>query len=214
MFFGRKSKKENLRCTECSSEIEKKFSFCPYCGQSLMDEAEEIRNFGMLGRKDISDEDFIQSGVAGNGGMTGKLLSTLMNSLVKNLENQFRNTDQTEVKSFPTGIKISICPQKQANERKRQHVKEISDAQIERITSLPKVEAKSNIRRLSDKVLYELSAPGIESTEDVFVSKLESGYEIKAIGKNKVYVNSCPINLPLRGFTLSDKGVKMEFGTK
>ena len=79
---------------------------------------------------------------------------------------------------------------------------------------VPRVEAKTEIRRLSDKVIYELKAPGIEKIEDIFVSKVESGYEIKAIGKNKVYVNSLQIDLPLRSYTLHDKGLTIEFVTQ
>ena len=58
-----------------------------------------------------------------------------------------------------------------------------------------------------------MKAPGIESVEDVFISKLESGYEVKAIGKKKVYVNSLPVNLPLRGYGIDvSKGLMVEFG--
>ena len=70
---------------------------------------------------------------------------------------------------------------------------------------------KTNVRRLSDKVVYELKTTGIESVDDVFVSKLESGYEIKAIGNKKVYVNSLPVSLPMKGYSISDAGITVEF---
>ena len=58
---------------------------------------------------------------------------------------------------------------------------------------MPRAEAKTKLRRLSDKVVYEIAAQGIESPDDVLISKLESGYEIKAIGKKKIYVNTIPM---------------------
>ena len=79
------------------------------------------------------------------------------------------------------------------------------------MSNLPRAPAKTSVRRLSDKVVYELSAPGIESVEDVFVSKLENGYEIKAIGGKKVYVNSLPVNLQLKGFSISENKLLVEF---
>lgn len=65
---------------------------------------------------------------------------------------------------------------------------------------------------MSDKVIYELAVPGVQSVQDIFISKLESGYEVKAIGKRKVYVNSLPVNLPLKKYSITDKQVIVEFG--
>jgi hypothetical protein len=79
---------------------------------------------------------------------------------------------------------------------------------------LPRVEASSSMKRLGDKIVYELKTLGVSSLEDVFVSKLAEGYEIKAIGTKKVYVNSLPVELPLQGYTLHEKGLTLEFGTQ
>jgi hypothetical protein len=52
---------------------------------------------------------------------------------------------------------------------------------------LPRAKAKSSSKRLGDRLVYELVTPGVTSPKDIFISKLESGYEIKAIGQKKVY---------------------------
>ena len=49
------------------------------------------------------------------------------------------------------------------------------------------------------------------STDDVFISKLESGYETKVIGGKKVFVNSLPINLPLLRYTIANNKLFLEF---
>lgn len=85
---------------------------------------------------------------------------------------------------------------------------------MKKLSSLPRTTAKTKIKRLSDKVIYELAAPGIESPEDIFISKLENGYEIKAIGKKKIYTNSLSIDLPIRGFSLTDNKILVEFKTE
>jgi len=70
------------------------------------------------------------------------------------------------------------------------------------------------MKRLSDKIIYELTTPGINSPEDVFFAKVETGYEVKALGKNKVYVNNLPINLPIQGFRIKDDKLLVEFRTQ
>ncbi len=83
--------------------------------------------------------------------------------------------------------------------------------QLKKMGSLPRTEAKTSVKRFGDKVVYELATPGVNSANDVFVSKLESGYEIKAIGNKKIYVNSVPINLPLRKYSILKNKLLVEF---
>src|SRR3989344_3077431 len=73
-------------------------------------------------------------------------------------------------------------------------------------------DSKAEIRRLSDKIIYELATPGVSNVEDIFVSKVESGYEVKAVGSKKVYFNSLQINLPLKKYFVKDNCLTLEFG--
>lgn len=222
MFFKKKS--DNKDCPSCNSSIDKKFSFCPHCGFSLLDKEKEIQDFGMLGKNDIND---IQQPDLNNFGITDKLINSIFNSLVKSLDKQIKSIDPeslgngTEIKNFPNGVRIKIAqgplnaPQNQQRKpRKLEHSvekKQLTEEQIKKISKLPRTEAKTNVRRLSNKVIYELSAPGVESIEDIFLSKTESGYEIKAIGNKKVYINNIPINLPLRSFSTDNTKIFIEF---
>lgn len=216
MFFKNKS----VKCSNCSSSINSNFSFCPYCGRSLLNPEKELKEFGMLGRNDFLPEEFSQRQFAeSGGGFADKIFESLINGLMKSVEKQFRDSSvmSHEVKSMPNGIKIRIGPVQSSQEKasKRQASrKTLSPDQLERMSSLPRATAKSSVRRLSDKVIYELSTPGLESPEDVFVSKLEQGYEVKAIGKRKVYVNSLPVDLPLKGLLIQDNKLFVEFKTQ
>ncbi|MCU0642507.1 MAG: zinc ribbon domain-containing protein [archaeon] len=219
MFFKRK--KPEIKCSNCSSVVEKRFDFCPYCGNPIMDLEKEKRDFGMLGKNDaLENRTEASSFGLGGLGITDKMISSIMNSLMKNLRQMDENTanipiEGANIEQIPNGIKIKIGIPNQnmklAQKPKPQKRKEITEAQLEKMSRLPRAEAKSKIRRLSDKVIYEIAAPGIESTDDVFISKLESGYEIKAIGKKKVYVNTLPITLPLRSFSVDNKKLLVEF---
>ncbi len=212
MFFKKKSKKSDMRCGHCSSKINYRYSFCPYCGNTLIDIEKEKKDFGMLGRNDIIDEKILDGSFEiNNFGITDKIIGSLVNSLVKNLDKQFKELEKTEIENLPNGIKIRIGAPKRPQQRIQQIKKTITNEQLKKISSLPRVQAKSNIRRLSDKIVCELDAPGVISPEDVFVSKLESGYEIKAIGNKKIYVNSIPINFPLKKFLLEKGKLFVEF---
>lgn len=201
-------------CLRCKSKVSDSFDFCPYCGLDLRDPEKDIKDFGLLGKNETVGYPLV--GGFGGFGITDKMINSLFRNLVKTLDKQMKgmkdvNDLDTEVESFPNGVRISFgAPIKKPH--KKVVRKGLTKEQIDRMAGLPRVEAKTNVRRLSDKVVYELKAPGVESIDDVFVSKLETGYEVKAIGKKKVYVNSLPINLPLKGFTITDKGLTVEFG--
>ena len=210
------------KCKRCEGKLKDSFSFCPYCGMDLRN-VNDDQDFGMLGR---NDEIYgAPSTGGGSFGFTDKMIGNVFNSLMKNLEKQMKNMDfekideqmkglNPEVQRFPNGIRISvggpIAQQKKKHEKPTAKV--ITEEQVSRMSKLPRGEAKTDVRRFSDRVVYELSAQGVENIDDIFVSKLERGYEVKAIGKKKVYVNSLPVNLPLKRFFVKDNLVTIEFG--
>ncbi len=202
MFF----KKKSDHCENCNSKIDKKFSFCPYCGDSLMDEERHARDYGLLGKgEEMPEAQDIPMGF----GITDKFISSLMNSLVKNLDMEFSNAGKDNRIRIKIGASPKAGPKGIA--QKTTFKKSISEKQIEKMSSLPRTAAKTKVIRLNDKIIYELDAPGITSPHDIFVSKLESGYEIKAIGDKKVYVNSLPVNLPLKSISMNNNKLLVEF---
>lgn len=216
MFFGKKNS-EKEKCENCGSLVEQKHSFCAYCGNALEDTMSEKEDFGMLGKNDFTESSPMNS--PAGFGITDKLINSLMNSMMKNLEKQFKDAEKgfsnsNEIKSFPNGIKIKISgpfPNKEKKPAPQIKQKPVTEEQIKKISVLPREKAKSHVKRLGNKIVYELATPGVSSLEDIFVSKLESGYEIKAVGEKKVYVNSIPINLPMKSYTLAKNKISFEF---
>jgi hypothetical protein len=218
-------KRKNTKCKNCGSETTKKFSFCPYCGFHLNKEKDK-KKFGLLGKSPSTPLQPEPSFTAGGGfKITDKFISAIINRLMKGINKQLNNSDnfkdleKTEIKALPTGIKIRIGPNISKTQPRKtpspqnKHLlnKKPSSKQIEKISKLPRASAKTSVKRLCNKVIYELVTPGLTSTDDVFISKLESGYEIKALGNKKMYVNTIPINLPLRGFSLIENKLFLEF---
>lgn len=199
--------------------MEEQFSFCPYCGNSFLNPQKEKEDFGMLGRNDYSDSDM--DSFSPGFGITDKLIGSIMKSMMKNLDKQFKDMekdfDKNEVRTFPNGIRIKIAGpfDRKQNKAKKVLVKRtIDEDQMKRMSSLPRAKAKTSVKRIGDKVIYELSTPGVSSPQDIFISKLESGYEIKVIGSKKVYVNNVPINLPLKRYSILKNKLLVEFNTQ
>jgi hypothetical protein len=212
MFFGKKNKE--IKCESCEKSVDKKFSFCPYCGESLLSD-EDLEDYGMLGKDDSEELSPLASM-----GFTDKILNSLMNNVMKSIDKQMKESmrldGKPEIRTLPNGIAIRVgnVPlnfQNKAPEKKSPNLPKITDEQIERISKLPRAEAKTHAKRLANKLIYELTTPGVKDIKDVLVSKLESGYEIKAIGEKKVYVNSIPVNLPLKQITLEKNKLLAEF---
>jgi hypothetical protein len=232
MIFDKFKKSKNKNeddCPNCKSELEERFSFCPYCGLSLIDKEKERKNYGLLGRNEFADRTSANTMLAQNGfNFSDKIVSALFNTVMKSMEKQMKSIDKqmvrdmgnAEVRPVPGGFSIKISQKVKSNDKGDQERAEktktkrkgITEEQMQRMQSLERQTAESTIKRLSNKVICELNASGVKSPEDIFISKLESGYEIKAIG-NKVYTKSIPVDLPLKSLAFDKDKVYIEFKT-
>lgn len=219
------------QCRKCKRKIDEKYGFCPYCG-SRMDSNDDEGDWGMLGKNDIMPSmNEIKLPIGFN---------ALFNSLMKNLSKEF--DEQLSVNNFredkrpkkirrdrvsisistfgngPPKIKVTSLGDnlKLKSEKNTEKFKSnnFTKEKIKEFVNLPREEPKTNIRRLSNKVVYELEMIGVKSIDDVSIVKLESSIEIKAISKDKAYVKIIPINLPIESYNLSDGKLILELGIK
>ena len=207
MFFKKKSR--DVKCESCGRDTDKKYNFCPYCGKSMLNKFDESINFGMIGKSDMKDEDYLRNNAPGLG-MLDRVISSMVGNLAKNLMNEMKGA---EIKNTPNSISIRIgAPGKIVKREERKIPRMINEEKIKKMSEMPRTTAKTAVKRIGNKIIYELSIPDIESPEDVFVSKLESGYDIKAVsGNKKVYVNSLPINLPIKSLAINPNALFVEF---
>ena len=98
--------------------------------------------------------------------------------------------------------------------RKIRLPREISEYKAKLLSKLPKKEAETKVRRLSNKVIYELSLPGVKKLEDIIINQLENSIEIKAFSKDKVYFKLLPINLPILNYKLDKENLILELKAK
>lgn len=219
------------RCPKCDRKIIRDFEFCPSCGANLGRDKRE-KDFGFLGQDDSISLPF----------ETKTPFQGLFESLLKQIDNQFQSLDEEFGKDlekqkknpFARGISINIssgsnqAPRIQVqgfgpgfNNIKVQEAKEmpalkngISNEIARKASKLPRKEAETKVRRLSNRVIYELHIPGVSSLENVFINKLENSIEIKAFSKDKVFVKLLPVKLPIMKYNIEDEKLILELGVK
>jgi hypothetical protein len=224
------------KCPRCERKIHKEFSYCPFCGFDIK-KYEEEEDFGFFGRSDRIAEDFFKDDTSILGGSLGKIMNSLMKQLEKQMNDMEKETDSLDTPHTPNitprGFKIQISTGKPIikeingtgfadseglNDSEEQTIKtskisspRISKEEIERRSRLPKTEAESNVRRLGDKLVYEISVPGVNSKKDILVTKLEESIEIKAYSHDRCYVKTIPLKLEIIGYALKDETIFVEF---
>ena len=67
------------------------------------------------------------------------------------------------------------------------------------------------MKRLSDRVIYDIFVPDVENVKDVFISKFPNSIEIKAFGKKKAYFKVIPYDMTVKRYGLKDGKLIVEF---
>ncbi len=214
-------------CKNCGEKVSSKGNFCSVCGHSLGDNFGN-QDYGMLGKNDsfkINESDLSNSLFGGFGGkIMGKMFNNAMKILEKEMEKNMKESrNQTNnsranfelyingKKVSPDKIKISNGPKiiKKASNRNSQNLF-FSKQKKDKFLALERISPMTNLKRLSDKVIYEVSLPGVKSLEDVSIVKLESSVEIKAISRDNAYEKIIPVGMNLDNYYLENETLVLE----
>ena len=231
--FGEKT------CSGCNEKVSKEFDFCPHCG-SAFGKGKNKEDYGLLGADDeleMTDAFSPFEGIFGkmSGSMFNKMFGNAIKMLEKELEKEFKNQGQNQRISpnFPQKTNFEIIingkrinpenirftqkvmqPIEESSRPRKKAVPKMSPESLKKISKLPKKEPSTNIRRLANKVIYEIDIPGVKSIDDVSITRLESSIEIKAFAGNKAYAKLIPLNLPITNYELSDGKLILELDAK
>jgi len=218
------------KCIKCDKRVSRKYEFCPHCGVNL-DSGEYQKgegDYGFLGRGDFGVK--LPMG-----------LNALMKPLMKELTKQMRVLDE-EFKREQDGVKknpgnsprpnmgnFSIHigvpgakPIRMGSSNSSQLVQQnspsglpkIDSKKLEKTKDFPRKEPKTSIRRLSDKVTYNVELPGVDSLSDVNMVRLEDSLEIKAIAKDCLFFKVLEVALPLKSYSFKDEKLILNLGLK
>jgi HSP20 family molecular chaperone IbpA len=232
--FGKKT------CPKCSEKVSKSYEFCPYCG-SLFGK-KRTNDYGMLGIDDELDEQNSSNPFESlfgkiSASMLNKMFAGTMKMLEKEMQKELKNSNQNMPHNLPqktnfeiiiNGRRINpenikfagkIMPNEEDENEgkpKKKHIPKISSESMKKISKLPKKEPSTNIRRLANKVIYELEIPGVKSIEDISIVRLENSIEIKALAEDRknAYSKLIPINLPIMSYELADGKLILELDAK
>ena len=224
--FGRKQK-----CPKCNNKTSKKHDFCPFCGFCFKEKDEFFEpsfNFGFpfnaiikqlekqiehqmkeadkemrapTFQDDISEapkpkirQDGISISISSSGGQPVIRVSNLGQDRLNNSRRaalpQAQNVRHTNVKeNIPKNT--------------------LTEEQAEKFSKLPKHEPSANVRRMSDKIIYEIDLPDVEE-KNVHITKLQNSIEIKAFAKDKAFFKLIPISLPILNSHVKDGKLVLE----
>jgi len=223
-------------CSKCGKKIKEDYDFCPYCGNK----SDDNNSWGIIGKNDFFQEatDNVFSNSLFGTGVIDKMFSGVVKMLEKELKNTNLNQNQTpnnqnmplrpktHLQLFVNGKKINLDGMK-INNVNNQTTKTpakkptkilpstyLNKEDSQKFSKLPREEPKTNIRRLSDKIVYEIEMPDIKSLKDISIVKLESSIEIKAVGKDKSYSKVIKIGLPLVDYYLEEGKLVLELDSK
>jgi len=233
--FGKK------KCPNCKEKINDGYNFCPYCRVSIKDNFEN-EDWGMLGKNDTEFLEGIKMPLGFNTIFNSllknlnKQFSQMDRELIdQNSEKSFEPIKNPENKIKKSGISIKISTiqgkppeikiksfgdSKEELQRNFSHeniqpvLKKFTNKEAKRFSSLPRKEPSTEIRRLANKVIYEIKIPGVKSLKDVSINQLENSIEIKALTKMKAYSKIIPISLPIRKYNLSKGKLILELDAK
>ena len=199
-------------CKSCGERINSKYNFCPHCGNVSGKKAKR-EDFGMLGQDDfMNDFSNMQNSIFGgmNAGVMGKMLENAMKMLEKEMRKEMGGKNIGNEKNYELfingkKINLNLSPTGNAKKQKNQNMAELQlpKGDLKDFSSLSKKEPKTDVRRFSDKVVYEVNMPGVKSESDISINNLENSIEIKAIAKGKAYKKVIPVSLPITNYNFS-----------
>lgn len=219
-------------CKNCKEKVSERFDFCPHCGAKTSDS----KDYGMLGKNDSRNERDEFNDLTKNmfGGFNGKIINKMLGGAMKMLENEMKkslnedmkgnNIGKTNFELFingkrinPDKIKVVRKPnssKQKAPSQKKTILPTFDEELTKKFVSLNKKEPKTNIRRLSDKVIYELEIPEIKSIKDISIMILENSIEVKAVSEKTAYRKNISIDLPLKKYKLEKGKLILEMSSE
>lgn len=213
------------KCSKCNNKVKKDHKYCSICGNNVSGKYDK-EDYGFLGKNDLEQqedtfglgENIIDKIFNKTMKMLEKQIGNISNNLMnpQNLKKQNHPSENLNVQFFVNGKRVPINQpvRQQAQPQQVMQRPTPSPEKLKQFAKLPKQEAESTIKRLSGKIIYEISVPGVNNIEDVLINQLETSIEIKALSKEKVYTKIINLKLPIVSYGLDNDNLILEFQGK
>ena len=225
--------KKKVKCS-CGKKIDASYAFCPHCGSNLkekQDRDKQVESMVKEMEEALSMPFFLKLPFE-------KLVKQMTGEIEKQFSEFDKNLSNSEDEKNPnpnitqSGISINISsspegepviqvkqlgnnvPLAGLKEEKTKDIelpkRNISEREAKRIAKLPRHEPETKVRRLTDKIVYEIMLPGIKDEKEISISKLENSIEIKAFAKDRAYFKLIPLALPIKKYYLENGRLILE----
>lgn len=213
------------KCPNCKERIKKSHSFCPYCGFSVNSDS-DASDYGLLGKND-NIEDFKQDSSENlfGGPFVGRMFNKVFSMIEKEMEKAIKDYETQDKKNsenslgnfelFINGQRVNIGNNPGLNkQQKKIRFPSPSDKIIKKSLKLPRKETESKLKRIGNKIIYEVDIGQVDSFDNLLINKLEDSIEIKAFDKDMVLFKNLPVSLPLVSYYLKNNKLFLEFQGK
>ena len=216
-------------CPRCNNKTSKKHDFCPFCGFGFRQNDPFFEPSFNLGFPFNTIFKQLEKQIEKQFKEIDEQMPTFDES--ENFDKQAHKGQAPKI--MQEGISISIssaggqpvikvknlgpgtnAPAQHQNQNIKQaaskdQVQKITPEQIEQFSKLPKEELQTSVRRLTDKIVYELDMPDVKK-ENIIITRLQNSIEIKAFTKDKAFFKLIPISLPILKSQLSEGKLILE----
>jgi hypothetical protein len=220
---------KKIKCG-CGKKIDKSFSFCPFCGADLGKPQKEPDNlFDALDEqmpfmlrlpfkklvKQI-EQQFREIDKEMASGEKPKMPQMPISQGISiNISSSNNGTPVIRVKQFGPEGKQAVAEKKEMDEMQKdqQKIKGMTEEQQEKLkkfAKLPRHEPETNVRRVSDRIVYEILLPGVNDTKNIILTRLQNSIEIKAFTKDRAYFKLIPLSLPIKRQYLENEKLVLE----
>lgn len=199
------------KCSKCGKGLDSKANFCAHCGSRINSK----EDWGMLGKDDFEKEisspfDDLFSGFGG--GMLNKMINQTMKMIEKEMNKDLNKTQQnphSTMRLMINGQEIDLNnmqPKKeQVKKVKELKQKDLPFNKLENFSKLPRKEPETSVKRLQDKIVYEINLPNVKNEKDISIMKLENSIEIKAVSNKNSFFKIIKLSNPILSYSL-EKG--------
>lgn len=231
--FGKK------KCSHCDRTVDKNFDFCPYCANpignpgdyGLLGKTDDLNEL----QKNFTGK----SGLGANGSFFDKIFESAFKVIEKqiqkiseeelkamksqkaprNMNGNFElyiNGKRVNLPGNLAGVQVEEMQGlpgsnnfNQPKKAPKAKMPKVSDETLKQSIKLPRKEAKTKLTRTSEKVIYELDTPGIQSLNQVLINQLENSIEIRAYTSKAVFNKTLPVKLPLMQYSVNPEEGKL-----
>jgi len=229
--------KKKIKC-RCGKKVSTEFSYCPYCGNPLKEvkkwEDQRERELETIEKsfeeafkmpffikfplkKLIRDIDKQFRELDREIGMKKIDKPVNVQGISIKVESSQDGQPIIRVKQFRPGETVKLPVKQGKKSRKPSKIEEIklptkklTKTQQAKLAKLPKEEPETKVRRLTDKIIYEIILPGVRNEKDIIINKLQNSIEIKAFTKDKAYFKLIPVSFPIKNYRIEKDKLVLE----